>query len=296
MGLRHLQLGAQAGDRAAQLVGGVGDEPALSFHGGFERGERLVGGAGEAGDLVTADGLRDPPAQVGGGGDRGHLAADVLDGPQGAAGHQPGDPGHHAQEQGQSREHHDGRRADGGLPSRQGRPGVDEYGLVPRVRGLDLAEPVRGVLAVDGGAALAVPGGRADAAGLGVVRVVVVIAVRAGARRRGDAGDAGAADRLQVLADGEHPAVPVDDLDGVVLGVGQFELRVRSARRDLGGDPARGGVGLRVGLPAEVAAEREEDGDARREQGDGDDQGGAEGRLRPDGAEGAPAAHRASSR
>ena len=59
---RHFELGAQARDRAAQLVRGVGDEPALPLHGRLQRGQRLVRRPGQPADLV----LRRPaPAPAG---------------------------------------------------------------------------------------------------------------------------------------------------------------------------------------------------------------------------------------
>ena len=74
-----LDVGAEAGERRAELVGGVGDELALGVHRSLERREHLVEAGGEGGELVVAVGV-DPPAQVAG---RGHLLggpAEALDG------------------------------------------------------------------------------------------------------------------------------------------------------------------------------------------------------------------------
>ena len=66
-----LELGADAGERAAQLVAGVGDEPALALGGVLEPGEHRVHRAGEPADLVVGRGLGHPAVQV--------LGADRLD-------------------------------------------------------------------------------------------------------------------------------------------------------------------------------------------------------------------------
>jgi hypothetical protein len=51
---KGLDVGAQAGDRRAQLVAGVGDQLALGLDGALERVERRVEAAREAGELVPA--------------------------------------------------------------------------------------------------------------------------------------------------------------------------------------------------------------------------------------------------
>ena len=55
-----LELGADPGERAAQLVAGVGDEPTLAIGGVLEPGEHRVHGAGEATDLVLGRRARAP--------------------------------------------------------------------------------------------------------------------------------------------------------------------------------------------------------------------------------------------
>jgi hypothetical protein len=73
-----LQLGADAGQRVAQLVGGVGDEALLAIVGIFDPVEHGVHGAGEPGDLVVAVGLGDPTSKVGAGHVR-DLGSDCFD-------------------------------------------------------------------------------------------------------------------------------------------------------------------------------------------------------------------------
>ena len=59
-----LELGAHAGERAAQLVGRVGDEPPLASAGLLDPLEHVVHRAGQAGDLVVAAGHRHPAMEV----------------------------------------------------------------------------------------------------------------------------------------------------------------------------------------------------------------------------------------
>ena len=91
VGQPDLQAGADRGQRAAQLVAGVGDEAALPPGGVLQPGQHRVHGLGQVADLVVGPGLRDPPGEVGGGqvGDVGDGAADVLHRAQGPADDQP---------------------------------------------------------------------------------------------------------------------------------------------------------------------------------------------------------------
>ena len=75
---------AHPGQRAAQLVRGVGHEPLLAPRGVLDAVEHGVHRAGQAGHLVVAGGHGHPPAQVGRRRSR-HLAPDRLDRPQRAA-------------------------------------------------------------------------------------------------------------------------------------------------------------------------------------------------------------------
>ena len=59
-----LELRADPGERAAQLVAGVGDEAALAVGRVLEPGEHGVHGEGEPTDLVLGLGLGDPPVEV----------------------------------------------------------------------------------------------------------------------------------------------------------------------------------------------------------------------------------------
>ncbi len=65
---QHLDVGPQGGERRAQLVGGVHDQPALALLGGLQGREHLVEGAGQARHLVAALHV-DAAAEVAGVGD-----------------------------------------------------------------------------------------------------------------------------------------------------------------------------------------------------------------------------------
>ena len=129
---RHLQLGPDAGDRAAQLVRGVGDQPALAFLGRAEPAEHVVQGQGQVAHLVAGLGHREGPWPPGPGDVLG-APAQFGDRPQGGPRDQPARPGQQDQQQ---------RGAD------QQRPGQ---------RGQALAHLVVGDRGDDGPA---VPGGR----------------------------------------------------------------------------------------------------------------------------------------
>ena len=58
-----LDVGAQRGDRRAQLVAGVGDQVALRVHGALERVERAVEALRQTRELVAALDL-EPPREV----------------------------------------------------------------------------------------------------------------------------------------------------------------------------------------------------------------------------------------
>ena len=75
---RGLELGAEAGDGAAQLVCGVGNEPALAFAAVLQAGEHGVDRARETADLVELGGFEDTAVQVASGDGVG-LAPDGLD-------------------------------------------------------------------------------------------------------------------------------------------------------------------------------------------------------------------------
>ncbi len=91
-----------AGERAAQLVGRVGDEPLLALGRGLDAVEHRVHRAGQACDLVVGRRLRDAALQVGAAMISATCGADRLDGAQRAA-DQPPD----------QRAQHDARRRDG---------------------------------------------------------------------------------------------------------------------------------------------------------------------------------------
>ena len=68
----HVQRGAHHGQRGAQLVGGVGDEPALRVESSLEAGQQAVDGVTEPLELVVGARDREPLVQV--------LLADALGG------------------------------------------------------------------------------------------------------------------------------------------------------------------------------------------------------------------------
>ena len=90
VGLRHrqLQLDPLGGQGAAQVVGHVGDEPALPLGGPVEPVEHPVHGRGQPADLVVAAGRVDPTTEVGVG-DEVDLGADPVEPPQRAPDQQP---------------------------------------------------------------------------------------------------------------------------------------------------------------------------------------------------------------
>ena len=92
-GLGHvdLQLGAEPGQRAPQLMGGVGNESLLPADRGLETGQHVVHGRGEAIDLIFGAGSGNPSLKIGGP-DLRNLHPDVFYGTQGAA-DQPPDQG-----------------------------------------------------------------------------------------------------------------------------------------------------------------------------------------------------------
>jgi hypothetical protein len=105
---RHLERGADGGQRAAQLVRRVGDERPLPRPARLEPVEHAVERLGQPAHLVLAAGHRQPPRRVG----RGHRLradAELLDRPQGPADGQPDASGGGQQ---QEREAHEQRRPD----------------------------------------------------------------------------------------------------------------------------------------------------------------------------------------
>ena len=78
LALGDLELGAHAGERRAQLVRGVGDEPLLLPARDVEPVEHLVHRRRQAGDLVPAGRLRHPAVELAQA-DAGDLGPDPLD-------------------------------------------------------------------------------------------------------------------------------------------------------------------------------------------------------------------------
>ena len=108
---QHLDVGAQAGDRRAQLVRGVGDELALGGDRALERVEHRVEVLGQLADLVVGLDL-DPAAEVLGGGDVARRLGHVRDRRDDVARDEPAErtasampPRRRAQDQPQPREH-----------------------------------------------------------------------------------------------------------------------------------------------------------------------------------------------
>ena len=90
--LQHLDVGAQARDRRAQLVARVGHEVALRLGRSLERVERRVEAAAEARELVLALDL-EPLREVGVRGQRLGLAREARDGRQRRARHHAAEHG-----------------------------------------------------------------------------------------------------------------------------------------------------------------------------------------------------------
>ena len=113
-----LELRADAGQRAPQLVAGVGDETALPLGGVLEPSEHGVHGARQSADLVFGAGFGDATVEVLRA-DLLHLASHRLDRAQGAARHHPRDRAHE-QEQGRQSEQRGG--GSGSMCSRRPAP------------------------------------------------------------------------------------------------------------------------------------------------------------------------------
>jgi hypothetical protein len=96
----HLELRADPGEGAPELVAGVGDEPVLPLRRVVEAGEHRVHGAGEPSDLVARRRFRHATMEVLRA-DRLHLGADRLHRAQRPAGQ---DPRGRADEQQQERQ------------------------------------------------------------------------------------------------------------------------------------------------------------------------------------------------
>ena len=108
----HLELGADAGDRAAQLVRGVRDQVPLALLRVGEPGEHVVQRDGERPHLVPGGRHRQVTRHAG----LGHLggaAAQLGDRPQRVPGDQPGDQGQQAEQQRRPDEQGPGQRGRG---------------------------------------------------------------------------------------------------------------------------------------------------------------------------------------
>ena len=92
--LGHLELGADGGHRAAQLVGGVGDEPLLADEASSSRSSMAFIVCGQPGHLVAGVGHGHPAVERGAA-DGLDLGPDRLDRPQGAPGEHPGEAARH---------------------------------------------------------------------------------------------------------------------------------------------------------------------------------------------------------
>ena len=106
----HLELGADAGERAAELVGRVGHEPLLALRGSVHPLEHVVHGAGQARHLVVARRHRHPAVQITAS-DAGHLRTDRFDRAQRPT-HQP--PEQHGQHGDHERDRDDEGPDEGG--------------------------------------------------------------------------------------------------------------------------------------------------------------------------------------
>ncbi len=101
MGEIHLELRPDAGQRAPELVAGVGDEATLAIGRILQPAQHGVHRAGQPPDLVGRLRLGHPPVEVLGA-DLLHLPAHRLDGPQGAPGDDPGGDPHQGEQDGKA--------------------------------------------------------------------------------------------------------------------------------------------------------------------------------------------------
>ena len=62
---RHLECGRDGGQRAAQFMGGVADEPVLGGAAAFQSGQHAVHRRRKVGDLVASGGDRHPLREIG---------------------------------------------------------------------------------------------------------------------------------------------------------------------------------------------------------------------------------------
>ncbi len=236
-----LEVGAQRRERRAQLVRGVGHEPALRPLGLVQRAEHRVEGGGEARQLVAASGL-DPAREVA-------RACDVL-GRLGQLGHRP-----HGVARRQTAE-------EGGEQDARDR---DEAEAEPQIgeRAVDLGERARHLEGQAGrGAAGEHP--HVDAVDVLVGEELAAAAVGDGAHL------VGVAQAALRLAAHRHQAIAFDELrehDGPLerLGAGQHA----------GGDPRRRRGRRRLAQRAvDLAAQRVADDEVRdhraERHGDGD--------------------------
>ena len=100
------------GQRGAQFVGGVGDEPALAVEGAVEAFQHGVEGVGEIFDLVVGAGQGDSFVQAAVGDSAGG-GGDVLQRPQCPAGQQPAEPSGRGAEDAEGHQGGDEHRAHG---------------------------------------------------------------------------------------------------------------------------------------------------------------------------------------
>ena len=105
MGERDLELGLDGRQRAAQLVGGVGDEVALPDRRGVQPAQQLVHGPGQLGVVAAGQLALQPPAEAVAADDLGGLRADRLHRPQRPGVQQPGHRPHQQDERGEAEPH-----------------------------------------------------------------------------------------------------------------------------------------------------------------------------------------------
>src|SRR6266566_1775231 len=251
------ELGADAGERAAQVVGGVGDEAPLAPGGVLEAVQHGVHRAAEAGDLVVATGVGDSRAKVGAA-DAGDLRSDGFDRAQGASDEGP-----------------DERRQQGG----DGWDDEAEAGGQDSSAVVDVVERA-GDLEHDG------PVAAPDAPGQEPEGVRAETRALDGPQGLGVPGWWRFADRCRagdVGAGGQHMAVGGHDLDDHVLGAGE------GAGHPAAGDEGAEVVGLLPDGVVEVFGEQpplgDDEADAGGDQHGDHGQGGERGDAEPKGAD-----------
>ena len=243
IGDQQLDIGAQRGQRGAQLVAGVGDQPALPFPGRLQRLHHRVERPGQVGQLVHA--ARIDRLQLISFGDPDHRIGEALDRLQARTSDHPADrtgDQHGQQAEGQQRERQNAQDLIGGLQRAAQHHRIVQVAVSQRHR----HDPV--------GVAGSINTGPSRRPGLGARdrQLPGRRHQRGGGTRRGD--------RQIVRADHQHGDV----------GGGQ-RVAVQPAHAfDVAGDPVAGHRGDVDQFPVQLVVHGQRGDDVRRHTGDRD--------------------------